>query len=305
VYGAASTNHGGYSVSLDGMPPQSYNGSEKTFRAQQLLYFASSLSNGTHKVVLTVTQPETDLDFDYAIATTYWTVGPSTSSSSTTPTTSDNAQTSHTAGSSIPVAAIAGGVVGGLVMLGIIALLLFLIYRQRKKNQGDAIFSQKGHDALGHELAPGVSVAAMATYGGMRGPSPQRSYAEGLGANYASSGTTPTTPGIIGHQYAPRVQEPYGMAAPVGSGEPLLSGRGGNEIDMPPPNYDHVFSQAGSSGGGSQIGGSSVGGSQIGSSSAGGSLPAPPNPQNGQIYRQLREKGVVVPQTSVNRATSD
>jgi uncharacterized membrane protein YgcG len=311
LYGASSNNHGTYTVSLDGMTPQTYNGTGKEFRPQQLLYFASNLQNGSHTVVLTNTQAEAFTDFDYAIVTTYWTVGPGTS---TTSSGSSQASPTHTSESSTPVGAIAGGVVGGVVMLGVIAFLLFLIHRQRKKNRGDAIFSQKGQDALGHELAPGVSVAAMASYGGPRGPSPQRSYSNGLGANpnpnlnYPASMVSGTTmsavPGMTGHQYAPRMEQPYGSNSPAAAGEPLLGGVRTNEVDMPPPNYDHVFSQAGSSGGGSQAGGSQVGsGSQFGGSSAGGSLPVPPDPQNTQIYRQLREKGVVIPPEAQMRVT--
>jgi hypothetical protein len=111
------------------------------------------------------------------------------------------------------VAAIAGGVVGGFVVLSIIAILLFLVYHQWKKNH-----------SLGMNHA-GSDTPAMATM----------------------------TLGTMRHPYAPEVEEPYyGMAASTG-----FTPRGGNEIDMPPPNYDHVYPQAGRPTGGSQAGASS------------------------------------------------
>jgi hypothetical protein len=41
LYGAASSNHGIYTVSLDGGMPVTYNGQEVAFRAQQLLVRSS------------------------------------------------------------------------------------------------------------------------------------------------------------------------------------------------------------------------------------------------------------------------
>jgi hypothetical protein len=267
VYGGTWFNHGQYSVALDGMLSQSYNGISQSFRGQQLLYFASGLSNGTHRVVLTNTQKGTDLDFDYAIATTYWAAAESSSSSTVPsslpmPSSTNSAPTLDPSRSSSPVAAITGGVVGGFIMLSIIALLLYLVYRQWRKNHS-------------------------------------------LDENHAGSGTpamSMTTSGMMRHPYAPGVQEPYySTAASAGSSEaPLFSPRGGNETDMPPPNYDHVYSQAGSPVGGSLTGASSVGASQVGSSAPGGIMSAPPSSQNGQ-----RGKREVIRQALLNRAASD
>jgi hypothetical protein len=267
VYGRTWFNHGQYSVALDGMLLHSYNGISQSFRGQQLLYFASGLSNGTHRVVLTNTQNGTALDFDFAIATTYWAAAESSSSSPISssfpvPSSTNSAPTPYSSRSSTPVAAIAGGVVGGFVMLSIIALLLYLVYHQWRKNYS-------------------------------------------LDVNRAGSGTpamSMTTSGMMHHPYAPGVQEPYySTAASAGSSEaPLFSPRGGNETDMPPPNYDHVYSLAGSPAGGSLAGTSLVGASQVGSSAPGGIMSAPPSLQNGQ-----RGKREVIRQALLNRAASD
>jgi hypothetical protein len=260
-------------------------------------------------VVLTNLEDQFFTDFDYAIVTTY-DPKPATNSSSGSGSSSSDKSGSSTQdnNSSTPVAAIAGGVVGGIVLLAIIGILIFLIFRQRRKNKGDTIMSQKGQDALGHEFAPGVSVAAMASYGGPRGPSPQRSYADGLGSGYAGStmsggGTLGYSPaaaaGMAGSFQNQQGQYGYGQQRQMGMNEPFL-GAGGMrngsqvEVDLPPPDYDRVFTS-------SQTGSSGAGGSQAGGSSAGGSLPVPPDPQNTRVFRELREKGVVIPQTGVTR----
>jgi hypothetical protein len=69
VYGATSGNHGPYSVSLDGLPAQNYNGSQIAFRPQMLLYYASGLPIGQHTLVVSNTGATgtTFTDLDYAI----------------------------------------------------------------------------------------------------------------------------------------------------------------------------------------------------------------------------------------------
>ncbi|EIN11123.1 hypothetical protein PUNSTDRAFT_133172 [Punctularia strigosozonata HHB-11173 SS5] len=68
VYGATSGNHGPYSVSLDGLPGQNYNGSQIHFRPQMLLYYASGLPTTQHSLVLTNTgNGSTFTDIDFAI----------------------------------------------------------------------------------------------------------------------------------------------------------------------------------------------------------------------------------------------
>jgi hypothetical protein len=103
LYGATSGNHGLYSVSLDGQPPQKFNGSAVTFRPQQLLYFASNLPSGDHKVVLTNLEDKVFTDFDFAIITTYGSPpggGSGLGSSSAAPGTSTSADAGVGASSS-------------------------------------------------------------------------------------------------------------------------------------------------------------------------------------------------------------
>jgi hypothetical protein len=63
-------NHGAYSVALDGSAPQTYNGSAIAFRPQQLLYLASGLQTGMHRVALQNVGTNY-ADVDYAIVSRY------------------------------------------------------------------------------------------------------------------------------------------------------------------------------------------------------------------------------------------
>lgn len=258
---------------------------------------------------------------------------PGTSAGDTTGSGSSKSGNSGGGGNSdTPIGPIVGGIVGGLVLLGIIAFLLFLIFRQRRRNADDAAYSRKGQDTLGSELAPGVSVAAMASYGGLRGPSPQRSYdnfpvqnGAGMGNGLAySPGAAAGMAGASSSMHPGRspMATQYGQAYASGGSSPnqFIAGGarngGGPEMDMPPPDYDRVFSPVGSSVSGSQPApDSSVGGSawygpgpasSVTSASGGsaamggptggviGGLP-PPNPAETRVYRQLQEKGIPIP----------
>jgi hypothetical protein len=325
-------------------------------------------------VVLTNLDSDKFLDFDYAIVSTYG--DPKVAAANGKDKAGSGVDTQHPAENH--TGAIVGGAVGAVVMLAIIGFLIFLIMRQRKRNQEDRIATgagskayeaRDGNGALGHELAPGVTMAAMASYGGARGPSPQRNY-DGNGnmmgpGGYAGSLSPGSNAGIgyspgaaaygqqptwaqqqaaYGQQQQQQQQGIYGQQQGGYGGQPLAPGpatpflaggaRNGSqlEFDMPPPNYDHVFSPAMSNGGGSAVGGgssvaggSAVGGSVAGgggggraSSDAGGSSSAggsrgpgmgrsgsrgpgmggamgafpPPNPQGTRVYRELQEKGI-------------
>jgi hypothetical protein len=67
LYGATSTNHATYSVSIDGAPASTFNGSsiKPVFRAQRLLYYISNLPSGMHTATLTNLQDQFFTDFDY------------------------------------------------------------------------------------------------------------------------------------------------------------------------------------------------------------------------------------------------
>jgi hypothetical protein len=71
LYGATSSNHGPYSVSLDGGDSQSFNGSQIAFRPQQLLYLASGLKTGQHTLTLVNDDDQTFTDIDFAIVSQY------------------------------------------------------------------------------------------------------------------------------------------------------------------------------------------------------------------------------------------
>ncbi|EIN08202.1 hypothetical protein PUNSTDRAFT_52662 [Punctularia strigosozonata HHB-11173 SS5] len=90
LYGATSSNHGNYSVAIDGGAPTSLTGYTGTptdpgtiFRPQTLLFFASGLAHDTHTLELTNTDTSgAYLDFDRLVTTT-WTVATNASSSAT------------------------------------------------------------------------------------------------------------------------------------------------------------------------------------------------------------------------------
>jgi hypothetical protein len=67
LFGATKSDHGKYSVSLDGVPAGSFDGRRTTDMFQQPLYSALTLPMGLHTVILTSEEQGPSLDLDYAL----------------------------------------------------------------------------------------------------------------------------------------------------------------------------------------------------------------------------------------------
>jgi hypothetical protein len=67
LFGATKSDHGKYSVSLDGASPSPFDGKRDTDMFQQPLYSALTLPMGLHTVVLTSEEQGPSLDLDYAL----------------------------------------------------------------------------------------------------------------------------------------------------------------------------------------------------------------------------------------------
>ena len=74
-------------------------------------------------------------------------------------TTSDQNSTDQAASASTPVAAIAGGVAGGVIGLAAIALVAWLLYRRRKRSGAPGGVSEADHGSPRNELPVGSSAA--------------------------------------------------------------------------------------------------------------------------------------------------
>jgi len=75
-------------------------------------------------------------------------------------TTSDQNPTDQAASASTPVAAIAGGVAGGVIGLAAIALVAWLLYRRRKRGGASGNVSEADHGSPRNELSVGSRAAA-------------------------------------------------------------------------------------------------------------------------------------------------
>ncbi|KIP02359.1 hypothetical protein PHLGIDRAFT_298614 [Phlebiopsis gigantea 11061_1 CR5-6] len=65
LYGSTAPNHGLYEVSLDDAPAQTFNGSASVTRSGEILYLASGLTDGLHRVKMTNVDPAGQwLDFE-------------------------------------------------------------------------------------------------------------------------------------------------------------------------------------------------------------------------------------------------
>ncbi|KAK4685712.1 hypothetical protein P7C73_g4437, partial [Tremellales sp. Uapishka_1] len=145
---AINTDHGNYTVSLDGQTSGPYDGTAVTFFAGVPLFVASNLDETEHQVLVTnIGGGSGKFDFDYAIYNS--TIDPdsrgvsnSTGNSTQTSTTSvaspgksGSASSSSHSGSSNG-AAIGGGVAGGVVALLLLGLLAWFFMRRRKRQSG-------------------------------------------------------------------------------------------------------------------------------------------------------------------------
>ncbi|EKM58539.1 uncharacterized protein PHACADRAFT_252958 [Phanerochaete carnosa HHB-10118-sp] len=163
IYGATSTNHGLFSVSLDSAQPLILNGTTPSYigiRYQNLLYWAGGLSNGQHNVTI-ANVDSTFLDLDKFVVSNWSQPDASSTTISSSPTSSSSAASTKAPGdngggstthhsSSGPVI---GGVVAGVVVLALIGLGAFLFYRRRSRRGLDRIqYLRPGNESKGGDV---------------------------------------------------------------------------------------------------------------------------------------------------------
>ncbi|OCF39001.1 hypothetical protein I317_07218 [Kwoniella heveanensis CBS 569] len=167
MFGGLYMDHGNYSVSLDGRPPNVYNGTFFRLQPQVALYTASGLEDTAHTITIT-NMGQRDavhnwIDFDYAVVNS--SVDPTTVNTGTTGTnvtgSTDglplNPVKPEADDSSSNIPAIAGGVVGGVVGLALVAVLAWFLHRRSQKNRDDVAYvlrSKEPMDLDGGEVKP-------------------------------------------------------------------------------------------------------------------------------------------------------
>ncbi|WVR07706.1 hypothetical protein IAU60_004748 [Kwoniella sp. DSM 27419] len=235
VFGGLMSDHGNYSVSLDGQPPDVYNGTFFRLQPQTVLYTASGLKDGPHILnMINFGQGPNGanfLDFDYAVVNS--TIDPTksgttgtnlTSTTTLTPGLTPSAGDHRQGGSDLNVAAVAGGAAGGAVALVLIGLVVWF---WRKRAAGKKEDSHLGYamrrssdpiDLNGAEVKPFTH--------------PDMAYQHPLMMRSASSSAGEQDYGREGVEYAPTHELPYIPSATARAHDhqtsPFLAG-------LPPP----------------------------------------------------------------------
>jgi hypothetical protein len=285
LYGSTSNDHGLYGITLDSGPQQTFSGridKPNTFRSRQLLYLASNLPPGPHQVELTNFASGANFDFDYAIVTTYGssktTASPTTSATSTT----DPKTVVHSKNS---VGAIVGGVVGSVVSLAILGVLVCLFLRHRRQRDRDHFVAErkKAAEALGQEFVPDSGIS--------NGASPSGLHGEGALPGHANARSpAPHIGGSLGAVMDAQSRKGSGgKQGTYGQHQHSHNNQGMFEKDMPPPNYNHVFSPVMSNPDGVGVSGSVAEGSsgQKSHVSAGGAALRAPSREDEVHYMAL------------------
>ncbi|WVN84918.1 uncharacterized protein L203_100054 [Cryptococcus depauperatus CBS 7841] len=145
LFGNVNSDHGNYSISLDGMEAVTYDGSFRQLIENTALFTAAGLQEGQHtlKAMNLGDGSNKRLDFDYAVVNS--TVKPSaiggTSQTSTSITGSHVADTDKAPASSgkSNTAGIVGGVVGGVLAVTVITIIVWWLLRRRRKAKQEAL----------------------------------------------------------------------------------------------------------------------------------------------------------------------
>jgi len=156
-----------YTATLDNQAPVPFQGLDTDVPSDQqnpqtLLYLMDGLSEDAHNVTLTNTNanPNRPFFFDFAIARSTKnfsnTTGSGTAGSGNNTGIGGSGNTTTTVGSgnapatnsktATPVAPIVGGIVGGLLVLAILATVAFLVVRRRRRRTADSPIPKNPHE---------------------------------------------------------------------------------------------------------------------------------------------------------------
>ncbi|KAL1725974.1 hypothetical protein EV714DRAFT_255344 [Schizophyllum commune] len=138
LFGGTGSARGPYEVQLDGGDPQTFNATKRDVTPQTLLFYADGLANDKHTLTLT-NKPVSDgqgLVIDYVVSYNVRGGKDSDSGSDDDTSADDSSKSGSDASgnaSSSNAGAIAGGVVGTLGGLAVIAALVFFFLRRRRR----------------------------------------------------------------------------------------------------------------------------------------------------------------------------
>ncbi|WWD03610.1 hypothetical protein V865_001664 [Kwoniella europaea PYCC6329] len=230
VYGTINTDHGAYSISMDGNPAKMFDGYFFQARFSTVLYTATNLPEGEHTLVMQNAgggKEGNGMEFDYAVVnSTKLSAGSGTgtstgggtnansngsSSNNTDNPANSDSDASSSSSSSSNVGAIAGGAVAGVIcVLAIAALLWSFLFK--KKNDHRRVNERQLIDLTGDEVKP---------YPGQNQNSPYYdSPPSHLGIPYTSSsvsGNSATNEGLIINTPANSTPFLAAIPAPPGS----------------------------------------------------------------------------------------
>ncbi|WVR00238.1 hypothetical protein IAU59_007380 [Kwoniella sp. CBS 9459] len=139
-FGGMNTDHGNYTVSIDGGAESMFNAANWDRLYQVPKYLVSGLEDTPHtmKVTNIAQGGYPTFGFDYAIvrSSDRSSNGTSTSDADDASTSGASSADAATGGSkSVNVGAIAGGVVGGVLGLALVAVLAWCLFRPRRRKQ--------------------------------------------------------------------------------------------------------------------------------------------------------------------------
>ncbi|KZV91398.1 hypothetical protein EXIGLDRAFT_96901 [Exidia glandulosa HHB12029] len=124
LYGDRVSNHGVYQVTLDGVASK-FNGSSPDFVQDALLFLGAGLDPAQqHTLALENLSQDQFVDFEYAVVL-HLNNGQPLSAPST--------------GKSTSVGVIAGGVVGGVALLGFLGAIVFFVLRRRRRHAAQRV----------------------------------------------------------------------------------------------------------------------------------------------------------------------
>ncbi|CAK5270945.1 unnamed protein product [Mycena citricolor] len=134
VFGAVGPLMAPYGVLLDGVPQGTFNATKQTYFNMVELFHADDLASGDHVVsfVAAPAAPGQIFALDFAKVPPASVAGSKTSSGSAAGPTGTGSANNASSSQPANTAAIAGGVVGGVAVLGIL-LLLFLFLRRKQR----------------------------------------------------------------------------------------------------------------------------------------------------------------------------
>lgn len=154
IYGGLYSDHGNYTVDLDGQTVGNYNGTWFELAPGTPLFIANNLSEGPHRIIVTNLGkgPGGDFfDFDYAIvnSTVYNSSHTGGGPAGTNGTDLPYPRTAD-GGQKTPIGGIVGGTIGGILILAAFGIIALRILRRRKR---DRAFKNEV-DLTGDEIKP-------------------------------------------------------------------------------------------------------------------------------------------------------